>query len=119
MSLAVAWLPIETQIRISNNANSLDKDWGGRYVAFRNSSPRAPGLDSVRFRCIWIFALFRFRGMNAAGREVRTRAGAASRFANVSLLLRTGGCQRHRSSSHALRLTRSIADTQIHPWWVR
>ena len=30
--------------------------------------------------------------MNAAAREVRIRAGAASRFANVSLLLRTGGC---------------------------
>jgi len=30
--------------------------------------------------------------MNAAGREVRIRAGAASRFANVSLLLRAGGC---------------------------
>jgi len=31
--------------------------------------------------------------MNAAGREVRIRAGAASRVANVSLLLRAGGCE--------------------------
>jgi hypothetical protein len=30
--------------------------------------------------------------VNAAGREVRGRASAVSRFANVSLLVRAGGC---------------------------
>jgi hypothetical protein len=61
---------------------------------------------SVRFRCIWIFVLFRSRsrGVNAAEREVRGRASAVSRFANVSLLVRADGC-------HTISDSRSGAGT--------
>jgi hypothetical protein len=51
MSLALDWLPIETQTRNKQQYEFLRQGFARRDVAFRIFSPRAPGIDSVRFRC--------------------------------------------------------------------
>ena len=61
-------------------------------VHFASLRLARPGLIVFAFDVFRYLPCLRSRGVNAVGREVRIRAGAASRFANVNLLLRAGGC---------------------------